>query len=214
MPRFILRADDMAHARRDHGPVMRSSSVSALMLLVLACCGAAMVAGLALLLGIAKPVSAAAPSYGVVPLGGLQYEAMLGRSIDPADPVDAAIIRGLPAGERRSRPGEVLYGAFIAVANDSPRWLPAASRIELEDAGNHVYRPLRLPAGNPYAYYSPRSIPPRTRVPGYGSPADDNLAATGYLLLFRIPESVERTGTLELVIHDPGRPAHMAWLDI
>jgi hypothetical protein len=195
-------------------PAMRSSSVSALMLVALACCAAALVAGLALMLGFAKTVSADAPDYRVVALGGLQYEAMLGRPIDPANAVDAAIIRGLPAGERRSRPGEILYGAFIAVANDSPRRRQAASRIELEDDANHLYPPLRLPAGNAYAYHSPRSIPPMTRVPGYGTPADDNLAATGYLLLFRIPTSVERAGILELVIHDPDRPAETASLDI
>jgi hypothetical protein len=177
-----------------------------LLLLVLTLCAAAGIAGMGLLLAIAKPVDAGAPDYRTVSIGGLQYESMLGRPIDPTDSVDRAIVRNLSANERRTRPGEMLFGAFVAVANDSPRALPAATRIELEDNFNRYYPQLRLPAGDPYAY-TPRSIPARTRVPGRGTPADENLAATGYLLLFRIPTGVYDTGVLQLVIHDPGQPA-------
>jgi hypothetical protein len=185
---------------------MRRFPLPGLLLLVLALCAAAGIAGMGLLLAIAKPVHAGAPDYRTVSIGGLQYESMLGRPIDPTDAVDRAIVRHLPARERRTRPGEMLFGAFIAVANDSPQTLPAASRIELEDNFNRYYPQLALPAGNPYAYTS-RSIPPRTRVPGRGTPPDENLAATGYLLLFRIPSGVYDTGVLQLVIHDPRQPA-------
>jgi hypothetical protein len=184
---------------------MRRIPLNSLMFVMLALCATAGVAGMGLLLAIAKPTHAGSPDSSVVPLGGLQYEAMLGRPIDVKDSVDRQIVGRLPAEERRTKPGEMLFGAFVAVSNDSPRPLRAASRIELEDNYNRFYRALRLPPGNPYAY-TPRSIPPHTRLPGADNPVAQNLAATGYLLLFRVPTSVFQTGVLELVIHDPGHP--------
>lgn len=187
--------------------------LTSLMVVLLAGCGVALIGGVAITLAVAKPGNAGAPDYRVVSIGGLQYESMLGRPIDPANPVDAAIVRGLPAGERGVRPGEMLFGAFIAVSNDSPKRLPAATSVELRGDSQHVYRPLQLPASNAYAY-APRSIPPNTRVPGVGTAADDNLAATGYLLLFRVPAYYAREGQLELVIHEPGHPSSTASLDV
>jgi hypothetical protein len=189
--------------------MMRRLPLTSLLVLALVLCGAALLAGLALMLDLAKPANAGAPNYNVVSIGGLQYESMLGRAVDPADPVDAAIVKGLPASERHLAPGEILFGAFIAVANDSPRSLPAASRIELEDNSGRRHQPLRLPAANPYAYPA-RPVPPHTSLPGVDSPADENLAATGYLLLFRVSSNVYHSGTFELVVHDPSDPARTA----
>ena len=184
---------------------MRRIPLNSLMFVLLALCATAGVAGMGLLVAIAKPTHGESPNDRVVALGGLQYEAMLGRPINVKDSVDRQIVGRLPDEERRTRPGEMLFGAFVAVSNDSARPLRAASHIELEDNYNHSYRALRLPPGNPYAY-TPRPIPPRTRLPGARSPVDENLAATGYLLLFRVPTSVFQTGVFELVIHDPGHP--------
>jgi hypothetical protein len=165
------------------------------------------------LLFIAKPQHPAAPDYRTVALGGLQYEAMLSRPVHPSHTVDAPIAAGLRSSDRRQGRGQMLFGAFIAVANDSLHGLPAARRIELRDDGGNVYRPLRLPASNPYAY-APRRVPPKTRIPGFGTPADRNLAATGRLLLFRIPAGAYEDGVLELVIHDPRAPARVAYLRV
>jgi hypothetical protein len=71
------------------------------------------------------------------------------------------------------------------------------------------YRPLPLSTSNPYAYL-PWSVPPKTRIPGVGTPADDDLAATGKLLLFRIPADSYEDGVLELVIHDARDPQQRA----
>jgi hypothetical protein len=147
----------------------------------------------------------AAPAYRTVRVGGLEYESMLGRPLDPANRIDKQILAGLPRRDRNLPRSQELFGAFISVANQSPRALPSADRLELRDLHGRVYRPLSLPAANPYAY-SPRLIHPRTRIPALGSPADDNLAATGRMVLFRIPAWQYRNGRLELVIHDPLRP--------
>jgi hypothetical protein len=175
---------------------------------------AVLLAVVSLLLGVEKTATATAPDYRVVKIGGIEYEAMDGRPIDPKDAVDRNIIAGLPARDRRLRRGQLLFGAFISITNPSSHRLPSADRIALRDDGGHVYRALPLPVGNPYAY-SPRIVGARTRVPAQGSPADDNLAATGRIVLFRIPaEKYTDGGTLELEIHDPGQPQHTASLII
>jgi hypothetical protein len=190
---------------------MRYSNLYALPFAAFAVCAAALVGVLLAFLFIAKPTIGTPPDNRVVAVGGLQYEAMLGRPMYPGHSVDAPIVAGLPARDRRVPPRQMLFGAFIAVANDSPRSLPAARRIELRDKAGHVYRPLRLSTSNPYTYV-PRPVPPRTRVPGVGTPADDDLAATGQLLLFRIPADSYGGGVLELVIHDARDPQQHAEL--
>jgi hypothetical protein len=148
-----------------------------------------------------------------VRIGAVEYEAMLGRPLDPADPVDAKIVAGLSARDLREAAGETLFGAFVGITNDSSVPLRTADRIELRDQAGHVYRPLALPATNPYAY-SPRLLRPGVRIPALGSPAADNLASTGRMLVFRIPRQTYESQELELVIHDPSHPVATASLII
>jgi hypothetical protein len=155
--------------------------------------------------------TAEAPDYRVVRVGGIEYESMQGRPLDLADPVDRAIATGLPARQRHLKAGQALFGAFIATTNDSSAPLPTADRVELRDQDGHVYRPLALPVTNPYAY-SQRRLRPGTRIPAFGSVADDNLAATGRVLIFRIPAQAYMNEALELVIHDPSAPTTTASL--
>jgi hypothetical protein len=154
-----------------------------------------------------------APTFRVARIGGIEYEAMLGRPLDPGKQVDRAILAGLPARDRRVASGETLYGAFFSAANASPTRRRTAGRIELRDQEGHVYRPLSLPVTNPYAY-SQRPLRPGVRIPALGSAADDNPAATGRLLVFRIPKQAYESEALELVIHDPSQPATTASLII
>jgi hypothetical protein len=191
----------------------RSSTLPRWILIPLVLSAAALFVALGVLLATQKRAAAAAPDYRVVKVGGLEYEAMLGRPLHLANAVDRRIVEGLGAGDRRPPRGELLFGAFISVTNDSSRALPTANRIELRDERGHVYHPLPLPASNPYAY-RPRLVHASIRIPGRGTPADDNLAATGLLLLFRIPAAEYDDGALELVIHDPLDPHRTASLII
>ena len=163
-------------------------------------CAAALLVTFSLFLAVEKRAAAASPDYRVATIGGLEYEAMESRPIDPANAVDRQIIAGA---HPRLRHGQMLFGAFISITNPSPRPLRSGDPIELRDDGGHVFRALPLPATNAYAY-TPRAIRPHTRIPALGSAADDNLAASGRLLLFRIPAREYRSGaTFELVIHAP-----------
>jgi len=190
---------------------MRGSTMHVWLLALVVFCATGVLAAMALFIAIAKPVTAVAPDYSVVTVGGLSYEAALARPIELRDPFDASMVSGMPAGDRRLRSGQILFGAFIDVTNHSLRSVPAAARIDLRDEFGHVYRPLHLPATNPYAYV-PRAIPPKTRVPRNDSPASENLTATGQLLLFRIPAGSYESGALELLIHDSRQHGHVASL--
>ena len=170
-------------------------------------------AGVGVLFATQHPENPGAPNFRTVQVGGVEYEAMQGRPLDPGDAVDAAIVAGLSARDRRVTAGQMLFGAFIATRNDSPVGRRTAGRIELRDQTGHVYPALALPATNPYAY-SQRLLPPGSHAPVFGSAANDNLAATGRLLVFRIPTPVYDSEELELVIHDPSQPAATASLII
>ena len=93
----------------------------------------------------------------------------------------------------------------MSVTNASHHALPTAARIDLRDDAQHVYRPLRLPAANRYAYRQVM-LGPGARDPRTGTPAADNLAAGGRLLLFRVPAWEYRNGVFELLVHDPRQP--------
>jgi hypothetical protein len=176
--------------------------------------GAGVFAVLALLviigIGWQWPATAAVRS---VEVGDVRYEAMSGRPLHPHNAVDAQMIAGLPRADRHVRRDEVLYGAFVGVSNDTPTAKPAARDIELRDASNHTFRPTALPASNPYAYRL-RDVPGRTRVPPRQSPAGSNLAAEGYVLVYRIPRSSYDAGPLELVVHDPLHRGAVAYLPV
>jgi hypothetical protein len=191
----------------------RWTALPSLILIPLALSVCALFAALVVLMATEKRVAAAAPDYRVVRTGGIEYESMQGRPIHPENAVDRRIAAGLSADDRSSRGGTTLFGAFFSVTNDSSRPLRTADRIELRDQSGRVYHPVALPASNPYAYRA-RVVRPGTRHPSVGSPADDNLAATGLVLLFRIPAADYDDGVLELVIHDPLHPAHTVSLRI
>jgi hypothetical protein len=174
---------------------------------------AVLFAAVVLLFATQHRETAKAADYRVTRIGGVEYEAMQGRPIHPGNPVDRAIVAGLSARDRRVAPGETLFGAFIAITNDSSTPLRTADRIELRDEDGHVYRPLALPVTNPYAY-SQRLLRPGARIPALGSPADDGLAATGRVLVFRVPTQAYENEALELVIHDPAQPSSTASLII
>jgi hypothetical protein len=198
---------DRPLARSWHGTTVATMPGMPLRILVpLALCTAALLAALGLLLAVEHPQAAAAPDYRTVNVGGLEYESMLSRNVDPAGKADARIAGGVPV-----RHGTALFGAFISVTNDSSRALPMADRIELRDLSGHVYRPIRLPAANRYAYRA-HLLHARTRIPRFGTPADDNLSTNGLMLLYRIPAWQSRNGQFELLIHNPRDPASTASL--
>ena len=75
------------------------------MLLMVWSCAAALLAAFALLLAVAKPQTPTPTDYSLASVGGLRYQAVAGRPIDPSNPVDAQIVKRLPSRERHDPPG-------------------------------------------------------------------------------------------------------------
>jgi hypothetical protein len=170
---------------------------------LLAGCAATLIAAFGVLLWLGDDASAAtAPDYTSATIGGVQYQTVLSNVIDPSSPADARFIRGIPAGERRVPKGEVLFGVFVSRTNATDAALPSASRIDLLDGVGQAHRPLRLSAKNPYTY-SPSTIAAGDQLPALGTPAADDIAAGGQLLLYRVPVGQVSDGWFELVVHDP-----------
>jgi hypothetical protein len=162
--------------------------------------------GLMMLIGIDSSKAAVPSDDSYITIGGVQYHAVEGRPIDPSNPVDAGIIAGLPANERHPGKGHVLYGAFVTRADTADATLPSASRIDLLDSAGHLHRQLRLSAGNPYTYLPGKLAAGEQLPPAIGTPAADNLAAGGQLLLYDVPAWQVRNGFFQLVVHDPLHP--------
>jgi hypothetical protein len=166
-------------------------------------CGVAGLVALAVLLATENAAHAAPPNYTQADIGDLDYHVVVGRPIRPANPVDAAITRGLPARYGHLPHGQILFGSFLTVTNPSGTPMPSAARIELRDDDGTTYHPIPMPASNPY-FYRPATIPPGKTVPRDDASAD-NLAAGGRMLLFRVPAARYRNGAVfELVVHTSG----------
>ena len=179
------------------------------LVILLLCCMAALPLGLGLLVAGAKPQTSTPPDYSQATLDGLRYDMVMGRRLDPSNPVDAQILAGVPKAERHVGKGQVLYGAFVTLANASSRARTSAARIDLRDQAMRVHHPLPIPAGNPYAY-RPTTLRAGAQIPRQGTPAADDIAAGGKLLLYRVSAFQYRNGSFELVIHDPHRPRMFA----
>lgn len=178
----------------------------------LAVCAMAFLAGAAVLLVIGTESTKASPGidYSYATIGGVQYHTANGRRLEPASPIDAPMLKGLPAAERRLGKGQVLYGAFVTMTDTAGAPRATASRIDLVDGDGHLYRPLQLSATNPYAYVPTRLSPGEQLPPAFGTPPADNLAAGGQLLVFRLPAAQLTNGPVELAVHDPSHPGTVA----
>jgi hypothetical protein len=149
-----------------------------------------------------RQLATGAPTQDAIALGGLTYKSPESRPLDPRNPVDRAILRGVPTVRRPLPRSEEWFGVFLTVSNPGRHVLPAARRFVLVDADGHRFRPDRRLGDDPYAY-RPTAVAPGRRYPPDASAAARNLTAQGALLLFRIPRASDDFGSLELRIADP-----------
>ena len=171
---------------------------------LLAPVAAALILGFGLLIWLGDDTTKAssAPDYSSETVGGVQYSVAGSNEIDPSSSADARFVKGMPARERRVPKGDLLFGVFVTRANSADATLPSASRIDLLDGLGRAHRPLRLSPRNPYTY-APGAIAPGGQLPVPGTRAADDIAATGQLLLYRVPAQQVANGWLELAVHDP-----------
>jgi hypothetical protein len=133
-------------------------------------------------------------------LGNLEYQVQVSRQLNPADPEDKGYLTAIPAGQGLA-PGQVWFGVFLLVQNNSKRPGVAANSFTLTDTQGDVYHPLTLGAANAYAY-RPQTVAPNNQLPPLGTtPADGPTQAS--LVLFKVPIAAYDNRPLVLAIGDP-----------
>lgn len=181
------------------------------LLAALGLCAAALLAG-AIALGHqqVRHFPPAASPRSPVEVGGLLYHATGSRTLDPRNPVDRQILRGIPAVQKPLGRGQAWFGVFLTVTNPGHASAHATDRLRLVDVDGRHYAPQAIPGDRGYAYTA-REVKPGRQDPRNDSPAQRTLAAQGGLVLFRIRRASYTDGSLGLLITPPtGQPATMA----
>jgi hypothetical protein len=133
-------------------------------------------------------------------LGNLLYQVEVSRQLNPADPEDKGYLAAVPARQGLA-PGQVWFGVFLLVQNNSKRAGVATNVFTLTDTQGDVYYPLTLGADNPYAY-RPQTVAPNNQLPPLGTTAAYGPTQAS-LVLFKVPISAYDNRPLVLAIGNP-----------
>lgn len=148
------------------------------------------------------------PSTSMASVAGVTYAGKNSYSLGTVVTPRERELFDLPPRIGRAPSGDIWLATFITADNPTSRTLPAARRFALQDAAGHDYAPVNLGSGAPLAYAA-SSVPPGQQLPLPDTPAAENLAGDGYLLLFRIPRA-SYGGPLSLRVFNPTRPRDSA----
>src|SRR3954447_19407758 len=167
--------------------------------LVLTAVAALLVAGC----GNKQDVTTEAPTEGIyLDLGGMKYQIQMSRYLNAKDVEDRSYLAGLPGGVQAGK-GDVWFGIWMRVQNESKKPLPVATQYEIHDTQGAVYRPVPLDAkSNPFAYQA-GDVGPESVLPLPDSAAG-NTAIQGSLLLFKVKVDSLQNRPLELKIIQGG----------
>jgi hypothetical protein len=136
-------------------------------------------------------------------LGGMKYQIQMSRYLNPSDVEDKSFLLGLPNGVQPAA-GEVWFGVWMRVQNETDKPLPVATEYEIHDTQDAIYRPVPIDAkANPFAYQAGQ-VEPGTIMPLPDSAAG-NTAIQGSLLLFKVKVDSLQNRPLELKITQGGK---------
>ena len=136
-------------------------------------------------------------------VGDLKYQIQISRYINAADVEDRAYLKGLPASTAQPAGDETWFGVFMRVQNETEETLPPASRFEIHDTQENVYRPIPLDTNVNVFAYKADPIPPKSLIPAPDSAAAEGVIQ-GSLLLFKVKNESLQNRPLEFVIKAGG----------
>jgi hypothetical protein len=184
--RFVPGADDRRAASGHDAGVMIAdrNAARARQRVLAAACG--LVAAALLLAGCGPPPDRNAPDGTTVTQDGVDYAVQTSRELNPDDPDDRVILGGRTKG--LDGPGTTLVGVFLQARNDasSPRHADAAP--QLVTAFGQTFKPLPLPATDPFAYHG-RLLAPGQEIPVPQSVARES-PENGDIVVYRVPTGV------------------------
>jgi len=137
-------------------------------------------------------------------INGLKYQVQMSRYLNPDDAEDREYLVGLPEGTEQPAADETWFGVWVRVENTSEtETRPAASRWEIHDTQENVYRPVSVDEEvNPFVYQAV-DVPPKTVLPLASSAAGQG-PTQGSLLLFRLKIASLQNRPLELKFSNGG----------
>jgi hypothetical protein len=145
----------------------------------------ALFAAALLIAGCGPPPGSNAPDGTVISQDGVFYAVQTSRELNPDDAADRVFLGGDAAVANLDRTGVTLVGVFLQVRNGaSGARLPDAAP-QLVDAFGKAYKPMRLPAGDSFAYRV-RRLAPGDEIPGSKSVARES-PESGALVVYRLP---------------------------
>jgi hypothetical protein len=137
-------------------------------------------------------------------INGLKYQIQMSRYLNPADVEDREYLIGLPEGTEELGADEIWFGVWVRVENTSEaETRPAASRWEIHDTLENIYRPVAVDTEiNPFVF-EPVDVPPKTVIPLATSAAGQG-PTQGLLLLFKMKIDSLQNRPLELKFSNGG----------
>ena len=139
----------------------------------------------AVLAGCGGPGNQNAQAGTTVHQDGVAYSVQYSRELDPNSPDDRVYVGGSSASKGLQAPGTTLVGVFLQAQNDAGAPKRAVAAPLLVDAFGRSWRPVRLPAADPFGYRG------GTLEPGAQLPSPDSVAAEGaedgLAVVYRVP---------------------------
>jgi hypothetical protein len=137
-------------------------------------------------------------------INGLKYQVQMSRYLNPDDVEDRQYLVGLPEGTEELGADEIYFGVWVRVENTSEdETLPSASRWEIHDTQENIFRPLPVDGDiNPFVYEAVE-VPPKTVIPLATSAAGQG-PTQGSLLLFKLKIDSLQNRPLELKFSNGG----------
>jgi hypothetical protein len=136
----------------------------------------------------------------VVKLGGLKYQVIFSRFLNPNDNEDFAYLYRQPPPKK----GSSYFGVFLEVQNKSELTQEVHSDFTITDAEGQTFKVI--PNENFYSFPPAYGVPPQEPVPTPDSPPQQG-PIEGSLALFELPASASENRPLTLLIPGPEGPA-------
>jgi hypothetical protein len=134
-----------------------------------------------------------------VNVGPLIYQVQISRQLNPYDIEDAAYLRGIPNAKNIPR-RQTWFAVFIRVQNERGTGHPSARQFEIVDTTDKIYRPVKLPRNNLFAY-RPAIVPASGGILPSPESTAENGVIQGSELLFKLDTASLADRPLTLVIH-------------
>jgi hypothetical protein len=140
-------------------------------------------------------------------LGELAYNVELTRFLNPADPEDAAYLRGQPEARR----GESYLGVFMRIENEGDEAAPVSDHMEVLDTRDNRFDLVE--SESEFALQPDSVVPADGELPAPGT-APSTGPVQGSLVLFLVEDTITENRPVELEISDSSGESGLIELDI